>query len=849
MRVPRAFWLHAAACALLLGAAPAQCAPSWVTTALAGTNGTVNAVTWWDSDGLGPRQPVLALGGSFSAAGNVAANRIAWFDPSTQTWGTFGGGLSSTPRALLAMPNGDLVAGGDFNVGNGGPGDHIARWNGSAWLPLASGCNDAVHALTLLPGGGLVAAGAFTQAGGIPVGHVAAWNGAAWTSMGSGAVNLGGPLPPINCLATMPNGDVVAGGRFNSISGVAANCVARWNGATWSPLASGVNPTLGFLVNPIDALLPMPNGDLIVGGQFSSIGGTNANNAARWNGLQWSALGSGPASFVVDLDTTPSGLVVAATLTGGPSFWNGASWIATSGLGSGVLDVAVDPVSGTAAAGGTFGSPSSNLALLSGTTWNAPGGASPNGVFVGGILCSTDMPNGDLLVGGSFVSVDGVLASALATFDGVSWSSTGALSGSFPAAAQVNALRTKANGQVFVGGLFGGAFNINGTSGLAVLENGVWSSVGGGVSNGQFPPFVKGFGSTANGHTIVCGQFARAGGLVVNNVARWTSSAWQSLGSGTNGAVNCAVEMPNGDIVIGGSFTQAGTTPTSRIARWNGTTWQPLAAGVSGEVLDLVVLRNGDLVAAGNFATAGGTQANFIARWNGSNWQSLAGGMDSGINNLLLLPDGDLLATGPFTVAGGIAAQGIARWTGSAWSAVAGGLTGYIDTLHMRNNGDVVVLGSLGLVGGQPSTQVATLRSSCAATVASIGTGCTGSNGQHTLTALGRPWTGSAFVTQSTSLLPASFAIAVYGLAQSQIPLASLLPYSQPGCSLGATLDILDLRIAVGPISTQSLAIPDDIYFAGLPLYQQVVSVSLDAQGTPVEATSSQVLKLVVGTF
>jgi hypothetical protein len=81
----------------------------------------------------------------------------------------------------------------------------------------------------------------------------------------------------------------VAGGRFTVAGGVSANCIARWDGTSWSALGSGMN-----CVSPAASCLSvLPNGDLVAGGRFTSAGGVSANGIARWNGTSWSALGSG----------------------------------------------------------------------------------------------------------------------------------------------------------------------------------------------------------------------------------------------------------------------------------------------------------------------------------------------------------------------------------------------------------------------------------------------------------------------------------------------------------------------------------------------------------------------------
>ena len=63
--------------------------------------------------------------------------------------------------------------------------------------------------------------------------------------------------------------------------------VARWNGTNWSALGTGVYG--GFVF----ALAAQPNGDLVAAGSFTSVGGVSANRIARWDGAAWTALGSG----------------------------------------------------------------------------------------------------------------------------------------------------------------------------------------------------------------------------------------------------------------------------------------------------------------------------------------------------------------------------------------------------------------------------------------------------------------------------------------------------------------------------------------------------------------------------
>ena len=125
----------------------------------------------------------------------------------------------------------------------------------------------------------------------------------AWSAFGSGAAG------DLFAVTETKNGDLVVGGQFQGIGGVAANNIARWNGATWAPLGSGLN-------FDVASLLALPQGDLLAGGWFTAAGGSPANRLARWNGAAWSPLGAGTDGPVSQIASLPDGDI----LVGGDFF-------------------------------------------------------------------------------------------------------------------------------------------------------------------------------------------------------------------------------------------------------------------------------------------------------------------------------------------------------------------------------------------------------------------------------------------------------------------------------------------------------------------------------------------------
>ncbi|MFT4514566.1 MAG: hypothetical protein ACI91B_003277, partial [Planctomycetota bacterium] len=145
-----------------------------------------------------------------------------------------------------------------------------------------------------------------------------------WSS--SGDLGLGANSH-VFALSTMPNGDLVVGGIFSTIAGTSLSQIGRYDGTTWSGFGSGLG-------GGCNAFAFMPNGDMIAGGSFSTAGGQSASRIARWNGAAWSPLGSGFNNIVHSLAVLPNGDLIAGgefTFSGSTAIsrlarWNGSSW-------------------------------------------------------------------------------------------------------------------------------------------------------------------------------------------------------------------------------------------------------------------------------------------------------------------------------------------------------------------------------------------------------------------------------------------------------------------------------------------------------------------------------------------
>lgn len=810
-------------------ALPAQCANLWLPgQPRQGPDGTVTALARWDPDGQGPLPERLVAGGMFQVAGGTPARGVACWDEATSTWSAMGPGLPYGVGALLAMPNGDLYAGGPY----GGSNDGLRRWNGSTWsAPLGGGLQPPiVRALTALPNGDVVAGGNFGSAGGVVADAVARWNGTAWSAMGTG-LNGG-----VEALCTLPNGDVLAGGTFWPIGANPTVAVRRWNGTAWSDLGAGANALRGLA----QAIAVLPNGDVIAGGSLQ-IGVGPTVPVARWNGTTWQAVGSGLVGPVKALVVMPNGeLVAGGWLSGlgsepfGVARWDGQAWTSLGGVADTRALVLLQ--NGDLAAGG------SNAQLLgdgryvarwNGIAWG-PFGSGNDGL----VQAIAPLPNGDALVGGAFTSFAGIAANRVAHLTGSTWSPLGAGIGD----GQVRALAIRPNGDVVAAGTFASAGG-SPANHIASWNGTTWSPLAAGT-NGPIACLAP----LANGDVVAVGQFTTAGGVAANHVAKWDGAAWSPLGtgltlpSGSLGATTAGV-LANGDLVVGGTFTHAGGIAAQNVARWDGIAWHAMGSGlpmVQSSTFTSLLVRPGEIVASGSFLISGNIVP--VVRWDGVAWSSLGASSIHTRTALATLGNGDLV-TGA-----------LERWNGTTWSTLAPGstLSGTMQSvlaLATRANGNLHVGGSFTLVDGNVSAYFAELTTTCPATAIAFGSGCASSAGPLALAATSLPWLGGTLTTRATGMPTGSIALSILGTGTSSLPLPSLLPQGLAGCFLLTTPDILGAVVpTAGAVSTQ-LAIPNVPTLAGQVFHQQILPIEFAASGGLLAVASTNRLTLVIGSL
>lgn len=270
-------------------------------------NGSVRALHAGD-DGR------MYLGGNFSNVDGVTSSRVAAYDPSTETFsGLIGsvGDLVSTGqengptngdvRAILKV--GNLVYVGGFYTGpSGSPNNekYIRVYNltTSTWSRMGDGLDGQVNALAELPDGSILAGGEFSEG-------LARWNGSSWSAYGGGIGGSG----VVRDVVVAPSGRVYVGGSFTEAGSggnqISASFVAYYTPGsnTWNNMAGGFDEEyiqsngLDFVADGVYDLDLAGDGKLYVGGDFQadpSRTNVDLDHIAYWDDSgSWKAMGSG----------------------------------------------------------------------------------------------------------------------------------------------------------------------------------------------------------------------------------------------------------------------------------------------------------------------------------------------------------------------------------------------------------------------------------------------------------------------------------------------------------------------------------------------------------------------------
>lgn len=767
-------------------------------------------------------------------------------------------GPSDRTLALLPLPSGHLIAGGEFLYADSSDVQHLARWDGADWLPFASGggANGDVACLLRAPNGDIYAGGEFTSIGGVAANRIARYDGTQWHALGSG---LDGRVRDL-CLTS--TGLLVAGGDFLTGGGQQLRHVARWDGQVWASYSGGV--TNGF--RTVSYVAEHGNGDIVIGGDFVFVDGLAAAGLARWDGTAWTGCGTPANATIRGMARQPNGNIAVMLKSSGThlAIWDGSSLQTQSTLVAGLTTSMAVASNGDLLVGGAFTPPGlslQRLARFDGTTWAATDLPAPTGVETIAVAAT-----GDAFVGGR--NTGQFAPSNVSRWDGVGWTSIGADAVS----PSISSYQRMPNGDLIACGEFTSIGGVT-VNNIARFDGTSWSAMGSGLNDSAYKLALAGQ------DLIVVGAFTQAGGQPANHIARWDGLGWSALGSGLSEAPWGVAGQADGQVYVG-RVGSAGAV-AGPLVLWNGAAWQSVPTtgpgpGPGTAIYDMDVMPDGTLVVSSAPQSFGGP--GLIRTWDGAGWQILGSPIGQGAPEVVASPDGSVYAlTAPGGVQrwdgtswhvfggyiltafarlpsgqviaagdfGGVIGRGVARWTGVSWEAVATTGGQLISAIGVSGYGDLFLSGGFDTANEEVANGFVRGITPCPATTTPFATGCAGSNGLVTLTTNDRAWVGSSVVLTTAGVSTNSIVVQVLGFREATVP----LPFGATGCTLDVSPDVLELLLPSAGQASINLQFPPDPNLAGILIPAQGVVLELGSGLSIQQSASSNGLRLQVGAM
>ena len=336
----------------------------------------------------------------------------------------------------------------------------------------------------------------------------------------------------ISSIAIQTNGQILIGGNFTTVNGITNENVARLNsdGSVDTSFNTG-RGTLG-----INCIASQSDGKVLIGGSFNSQNGN-------------------PSSGVERLRTDGSIDISFQPATGSGTIAINALSIQNDGkiLVAGYVSLS----SGTNVAVARFNSDGSLDSSFN-------GGASPPVSQVTGMVLQ---PNGQILVAAAVISATGINRTNVARLN-----SDGTIDTTFMAdpiagsPGQISCLLGLTNGQVVIGGYFA---TINGYTRQGIARLNIDGTLDTQFGRPYSPsnPSISAMALQSNGDVLIVGA---SGVNPIRLTTNGLNDASFSPGAGANEQILAMAVQPDGKTLIGGSFFSYNGTNISRIARLNG---------------------------------------------------------------------------------------------------------------------------------------------------------------------------------------------------------------------------------------------------------------------------------------
>ncbi len=240
----------------------------------------------------GPNSPVQAIiqqsdakiliAGGFTMYNNINKGRITRINNDGSLDSTFNSGVGADGaiHCMVLQGDGKIIIAGNFATYNGVARNRIARLNADGSLDASfnpgTGANNVIQAMALLPDGKIIIGGIFTNFNGIIKNRIARLTaeGALDNSFSTGTgADLG-----IHSIAVRPNGKILIGGLFTMYNGAETGFLAQLqpNGVLDTTFQAGNNIDSGVL-----AVVLQQDGKILIGGFFDTYNNISRMRVAR----------------------------------------------------------------------------------------------------------------------------------------------------------------------------------------------------------------------------------------------------------------------------------------------------------------------------------------------------------------------------------------------------------------------------------------------------------------------------------------------------------------------------------------------------------------------------------------
>ncbi|HEY0549913.1 MAG TPA: Calx-beta domain-containing protein, partial [Verrucomicrobiae bacterium] len=699
-----------------------------------GANATVFTVAF-DS------QERLYVGGAFTQIYGLAINRIARFATNGAVDLTFDPGTGAdAPVHGIARGTNSIYVGGAFTNINGVNRRGIAKLRLDGTVDTAfnpgTGANGTVFAVASLPNDQVIIGGQFTSINGGSAGRIARLNpnGLLDQSFNPGS----GANGAVRAVVVQDNGQIIIGGDFTSVNGFLPTRLARLNAD--GVLDTSFDTSLGA-DGTVRGLSLQADGKIIVVGDFQTINGAPRAGIARLNtdgSVDFSFdPGAGANGIVRAVVVQPDNRVVVAgdfTSFDGSSA-NGVARLNADGSNDNTFEI-----------GAGANAPVHALALANVTSTIVIPRQATGTDLEDRLTVDTGANSGTIIIDYDFL---GVPDNIRVYYDGV----------------RVFDLTTNGFAQLVI------PFGPGQSTFVTVIMN----EGGGMLGTAWFYTLTIVTGARLDNRIALGGDFTKIDNQPRGRVAIINSTgslypvfdprtistrSVYALGPITNTTLPSLV----GKVMVGGDFTAiVGVNQQNRVARLNidGTLDRTFRTGVgfNNTVQALGVQADGKTIVGGLFTSYDFISRSYLARLNvdgsvDNTFNSANNGAN--INNpvyaLALQPDGKVVIGGAFTIVYGAPRNSIARMNANGTIDVTftpgSGANGAVRAVALQGDGKVLIGGDFTSFNGVPRSHIARLNTNGTLDATfDPGTGANGTVNAIAVTSTGGILMGGTFTT------------------------------------------------------------------------------------------------------